>query len=326
MEAIRKRWLKNLFAIGIIVFLIYIVDVRSLWAALSQLTWEIAAILGLLSVLLVYLSALKWQIFIHSFGRRASIVRLFNLYLIGYFVNLVIPSYVGGDVVRSWYIGKRVGQHEAAAATILERYTGFVAMLSLALIFMWFVDLVSLEVKIAIVLISLGLATITAIALSEKLFHLLERFAFLESILVHVRKIQEGFHLAKKDKWLLVRALILSFIFHTFVVVNTAFCAFAVGWYHPPLGELFLVVPLILTIGAIPVAPMGLGIQEGAFLYFLSGIGATPAQALGVGVVLRAKAYILAIIGGLIWLCIRRDLGGEGLTTAASGEAASMGA
>ena len=62
------------------------------------------------------------------------VLHLFNLYLVGYFVNLFMPSYLGGDLVRSWYAGKEIGQHEALAATILERYTGFVAMIVLAIL------------------------------------------------------------------------------------------------------------------------------------------------------------------------------------------------
>ncbi|MDC0358615.1 flippase-like domain-containing protein [Oligoflexia bacterium] len=303
----KKKVLKNLFAIFILVVLVYLVDVEQLWGALSQLTVEAVLYLGLLSVALIFVSALKWKFFLDAFGKAASVVRLFNLYLVGYFVNLLVPSYVGGDIARSWYIGKEVGQHNAFSATILERYTGFVAMLTLALFFMWHVELVTVEIKLAVLLISSGLVVITFLALSEKALLWCGRIKKLQPILVHIKKIQEGFHLVRKDRKLLVKTLALSFVFHSLTVVNTVAAAYAVGWYDPPLWELFVVLPLILLIGAIPVAPAGLGIQEGAFLFFLTGIGATPAQALGVGIVLRAKLYVLAIIGGFVWLGVKKD-------------------
>lgn len=299
--------LKYLFGLAILAALILFVDVGQLWHALSQLTMGALCYLGLLAVLLIYISALKWQYFLEALGSRVSAFHLFRLYMVGYFINLVVPSYVGGDAVRSWYAGKKVGQHEAATATILERYTGVVAMVVLALCFVWFVDLVTIEIKIAVVCVALGLVTVSLLALSPGLINQFERINQLGPILKHVRKIQSGFHLARKDKPLLIKAMILSFLFHTATVVNALAAAYAVGWFDPPIKDLFVVLPLILLIGALPIAPSGLGIQEGAFYFFLTGLGATPGQALGVGVVLRAKAYAVALLGGLIWLQVKRS-------------------
>ena len=70
---------------------------------------------------------------------------------------------------------------------------------------------------------------------------------------------------------------------------------------------LFIVVPLVLLVSMVPLTPAGIGIQEGAFLFFLQRIGATEAQGLGVGVVLRAKVMVIAMLGGLLWLYVRKS-------------------
>ena len=93
-------------------------------------------------------------------------------------------------------------------------------------------------------------------------------------------------------------------MYHTVTVVNTLAAAAAVGWSQPPVAELFVVLPLILLVGALPLTPNGLGIQEGAFFFFLCAVGASPAQALGVALVLRAKSYVLALFGWLVWLTL----------------------
>jgi uncharacterized membrane protein YbhN (UPF0104 family) len=107
------------------------------------------------------------------------------------------------------------------------------------------------------------------------------------------------------DRPLLVRALGLSVVFHLLTVVNTAAVGMAVGWIDIPLEGLLVVVPLILLVGAIPISPQGLGIQEGAFMFFLHSLGATSAQALAIALVLRAKSYVLALLGGLLWFGVR---------------------
>lgn len=297
-----SRAVKYGFALALIVVLFYLADVRQLWAALCELTWRAVLNLGLLSVILIYLSCYKWKIFIENFGSSVSIHRLFGLYLIGYFINLLVPSYVGGDAVRSWYIGKNVGQHQALSATILERYTGMVAMMTLGVVFVWFARLATWPMRAAILLMAAGLALITLLALSRSALRFVCRYRHFKKIVAHLEKVQDGLHLAGSNRPLLARALAASFVFHSFTVVNTLVAAWAVGWENPPIWELFVALPIILLIGSLPVSPSGLGLQEGAFMFFLSGLGATPAQALGVGVILRAKSYVLAVCGWLFWL------------------------
>jgi len=303
----KLKILKNLFALALIALLIYMVDSRELWSALSLLTWRSVLFLGAVAFLLIYVSAFKWQLFIDVLGKRISIFKLFNLYLVGYFVNLVLPSYLGGDAVRSFYVGKEVGQHQALAATILERYTGLLAMLILGLLFMWFSALATWQIKLAIAALFLGLLAATGLALSPKLLSGFERISLLKPLIKHLHKIQEGLKLAKAHKALFIKAMLLSFLYHSLTVVNTMVCAYAVGWNSAPPLELFVVLPLILIAAALPVSPNGLGIQEGAFYFFLHGVGATPAQALAIGLVLRAKSYVLAFVGWFAWMFYKSE-------------------
>lgn len=282
-----------------------IVDFETLVGAFSNVTWEPIGILLLLSGLLIYVSALKWQLFITALGTPISALRLFGFYMTGYFVNTFMPSYFAGDALRSWYVGKQIGQHESFAATILERYTGFVAMVLLSLFFVWRVAFVNFEIKLAVVVIAVCLLVGTLISLSEKILPLVPNVGGIRG---HTEKLQKAFHLVRGDKKLLVKALALSFLFHIFAVVNVVIAGYAVGWSSPPLEGIFVVLPLILLIGAVPISPSGLGIQEGAYVYFLTGVGATPEQALGVALVLRAKSYFLALLGGVVWLRVRKQI------------------
>ncbi|MBX7144612.1 MAG: flippase-like domain-containing protein [Oligoflexia bacterium] len=303
------KFVKYALAIAALATLCFLADIRELWATLSQLTpWSLSYLM-LVSALLIYISALKWGLFLEHLGDRVAIAHLFGLYLIGYFVNLLMPSYLGGDVVRSYYVGKKVGQHEAAAATILERYTGLVAMLVLAAATMWFVSLVTLEIKLAVLIIGAGLVVLTYCALADWPLRRMESVRFLVPIVKSLRKIQEGFRLVKGAPALLGKAMLLSFLYHTFTVLNTAAAGWVVGWETAPLGDLFVVLPIILLVGAVPLTPQGLGLQEGAFFFFLQGVGATPAQALGVALVLRAKSYILALLGAGLFVRQRKSVG-----------------
>jgi uncharacterized membrane protein YbhN (UPF0104 family) len=97
----------------------------------------------------------------------------------------------------------------------------------------------------------------------------------------------------------------LSFLFHLLTVVNTYAAGWAIGWESPNFGGLFVVVPLILLVSMIPITPSGLGLTEGAFVFFLQRVGATEVEGLGVALVLRAKVVIIAAVGGLLWLGVK---------------------
>ena len=312
------RKIKPLVAIFMLVLLVWLVDLRELLAALSKLTITSVVLLLGISVVLILVSAVKWRCFLESGQQEVSLVRLFKLYLVGYFVNLMLPSYFGGDVVRSWYAGKQHGQHAAATATILERYTGLVAMLTLAFIFVWLVDSATPQVEVAVVLCAVGLVVGTFMVLAADRLPVIGILGRHKALSGHFDKIRRCLLVAGRNRSLIAKALMLSFLYHSLTVLNTVVAADAVGWHNPPVWDLFVVLPLILLIGSLPISPSGLGIQEGAFFFFLTGVGATPAQALGVGVVLRAKGYVLALLGGVVWLGLKNE---ERMNSSESGKA-----
>lgn len=298
---LQNRNVRRLLAAVLLAGLFFFIDIKKMAVIFGSLSLGIIAFLVLISCALVYVSAMKWGVFLRSLGVEASIFKLNALYLVGYFVNTLLPSFVGGDVVRSLSVGKHVGKHEALAATVLERYTGLLALVVMGVLFIWFAPLVTMEVRAAVLLIAAGLAAATAAALSVKILEQLRKIKGLESLIPPLFKIQAAFRFGLTKPSLFVETMALSVIFYLGAVVNTLACAYAVGWFSAPVPELFVVLPIILILGALPISPSGLGIQEGAFFYFLQGIGASPEQALGVALLLRAKTYVLAVFGWLVW-------------------------
>ena len=75
--------------------------------------WRILGSVALLAVGLYLatqaVSALRWRLLagVHGFG--GSTARYVAYYFIGMFFNLVLPTSVGGDVVRAWYLDERSG-------------------------------------------------------------------------------------------------------------------------------------------------------------------------------------------------------------------------
>jgi uncharacterized protein (TIRG00374 family) len=291
----------------VITLLAYVADFRSLAEAFLRVSALDVLILSALSFALIGVSVVKWRAFLRRMSIEARFWRLFGLYLVGYFVNLLMPSYVGGDVVRSMYVGKGVDKSHAVSATMLERYTGMIAMVVMAFVSVWWAPSVTPELQLATIGLALGLVVMSVFARARWSSFILRTFRAPEKCVRLAEKIEGALAHGFSDRALLVKAFSLSFVFHVLTVVNTLAVAYAVGWESVAWRDLLVVVPMILLVGAIPIAPQGLGIQEGAFVFFLTRIGATPAEALAMALILRAKSYILALVGGLMWLSLREE-------------------
>ncbi len=308
------KWLRLFLAFGFLGILFYFVGTADLITLFKNIELQYVLYLFLLSVVLIWISCVKWQLFLKASGHHAPILRLMKYYTTSYFFNLFMPSIIGGDVARSIQLGHELKNYKSVfAATFMERFTGFWAMTLMGLFFVLTGAQVTTGVEIAIILVA-GITFLSAVVLFSKTLTELS-FRVTISILRGLKfkkiasrlepffeNVTEAMAFARNNMPLLFKALLLSFVFHIFAVVNTYVAALAIGWNTAEFSTLCVVVPLVLLVSVAPVTPSALGIQEGAFLYFLTRIGATHAQGLGVGLVLRAKNIVTALIGGLIWL------------------------
>ncbi len=306
MKTLILKALRYLVGLAVLVALVYLADIRSVVTSLAYISLFDLFILIVLSFFLVLVSVIKWRIFLARLGIVATVTRLYRLYLVGYFVNLIMPSYLGGDVVRSLYIGANVDKVHAVSATMLERYTGLIAMISMALIALLFAPNIPKELTIVVICTALSLVVVS-VALFRGYTAKLARWINIPERFVQIlKKVEQSLRWGMIDRKLLLRAFLLSVTFHLLTILNTAAVGHAVGWVDIPWGDLFVVVPLILIVGALPISPQGLGIQEGAFLFFLHAVGASSGEALAVGLVLRAKSYLLAGLGGFLWMGLKK--------------------
>ena len=80
-------------------------------AALDARLW--LAALGVYLVAQV-VSSLRWLLLARVLGVRGGLGRFTAYYFIGMFFNLVLPTSVGGDVVRAWYLCRQAGDEPPA--------------------------------------------------------------------------------------------------------------------------------------------------------------------------------------------------------------------
>jgi uncharacterized membrane protein YbhN (UPF0104 family) len=79
------------------------------------------------------LSAWRWRLLSRPLGFDRPLRHFVGFYFIGMFFNLMLPTSVGGDVIRAWYLDPRPGRRLAAFVSVLiERASGLFVLVLLA--------------------------------------------------------------------------------------------------------------------------------------------------------------------------------------------------
>jgi len=307
------RYLRGGLAFALLAGMVYLVGAQELLGILARLEVKYVLALLCLSAVLIWLSCIKWRLFIRAWGYDAPIIELMKIYTAANFVNVFAPSLLAGDVARSYHLGKHLeNQKDAFVVTFLERVTGLLAMVLLGTVFVAAGAKATGGVEMAILSAAFICILGALVCFSERAFVLCTKLALsilrlfrldklsrkLEKLFAEISKAVD---IGRRNEALFFKAMFWSICFHFGTVVNTYTAARAIGWTNPDFGGLCIVVPLVLLVGIAPITPSGIGIQEGAFLFFLQRIGASRAEALGVGLVLRAKNLVTAFVGWGIW-------------------------
>lgn len=284
---------------------------RKLLAILAGFQVQYVVALLLLQVLLNGISSIKWHVFLKDRGVDASLGLLFRLYLIGRFFNNFLPSMVGGDVTRSYLLGRRIKSQAASAASVtMERATGVIALTLLAVIFAA-INPQAFRNPIVIVTIAGAVVVCAGAAI---LFASARAGAWMERRLAarngkisrKVLRLVEEIGRYRGRRRVLWVALAYSCVFQFLAGMNVYYASLAIG-FHPQLLDVLVVTPAILILAMIPVSPNNVGWWEWCFSVLLIDAGATAAEGLAVALTLRAASWITALVGGVLFLVQRSE-------------------
>ena len=88
---------------------------------------------------------------------------------------------------------------------------------------------------------------------------------------------------------------------------------------------LFLIVPMIICIAALPITPSGLGVRENMYVWMLAvpeiNIPATPA--LSLSLLAYAGSLLWSLVGGVVYLAFRERHHLAALADAGAGDPAA---
>ncbi len=262
----------------------------------------------------------RWHILVRAVGLPFRMADAMRLGFIGLFFNTFLPGSVGGDAIKAWFLAKEQSRRTLAVATvIMDRAIALWALV-------WFVALLGAAFWLGGLLVGEGAeqcrrivviswAICGASGLVWGLLGLLpgklaDRFAERLQRLPRV-----GWSAAEMWRAVWVYRCRPWTVYGVMVLSLAGFFGFVLLYYYsmltlwdpgsgqevPTLAQHFLIVPIGLVIGAVPLFPGGAGIGELGFGLLYGWVGASEASGVLGSLVQRVNMWICGLIGYVIY-------------------------
>ena len=251
----------------------------------------------------VVLSAWRWQQTLRLFDAHVPLTTLTSHYLVGLFVGNVLPSTIGGDVVRVARGGNSVGSNSVSfGSVVLERLTGFLALPLLVLIgFALKPSLVDhAHAWIALVVAIVTLVVLGVIVVLAGHPRMAGRFAGHENWMRFIGAVHLGLNRLRREPRQLVPVLGTALAYQVSVVIMFGLIFRALD--EPvPVGAIIAFVPAVLMLQVLPISLSGFGVREGALVLFLHSFlhanGVDDSRAIAAGLLWYACMLAVSMLG-----------------------------
>ncbi|AQQ10075.1 hypothetical protein L21SP3_01900 [Sedimentisphaera cyanobacteriorum] len=296
--------------VGAVALLLSTQDISELAASFSKIKP-----LMFLAAVLLFLTAqsmvgLRWKYLLGLIDIKVSSLASVKLTYVGFFYNNVMLSFVGGDVLRAWYITHHTGHKkmEAAFSVIVDRFCGLAASLILAGVGLLYsyrlissADDSSKEIR--------GLETILAggaflVVLAAAAFFILRKTTFMlklwDKIRHKVLRLLEAVKVYAGSPFKMFLAVVFTLLIQLCSISGFYLVCSSAG-IEADFRYYAAFFPLCWMIGSLPISPGGLGVLEvGISAAFSLLPEVSPEQAVTIAICQR----LVLLVGSLPGLAI----------------------
>lgn len=319
------------FAVGIslIVFLVTrLEDPAALWAQIRSANKTLLLLGALCYSAAVAVSGLKWGLLLRAVGIVVPTGRLLAYQWQAEFFNNFLPGQVGGDVARGYALAVDTRRTaDAAASVLIDRFIGllvfmlFAAVATSAMLLFgrpngvpfsaeqtaW-LRLIEMGAIIVSLLLLGALLTLVSHRLKALVERLLMRLPMARRTVPVWQKAARAFDAYRPHGWTLLWVALSSAGIVLLTSVNIWLIARSIQPGGISFLEVLVVNPIIVFVAmALPLAPGGLGVRQGAFALTFRLVGAGSDLGFAVGILQQALGYLVSLPGGAIWIRGRRN-------------------
>jgi len=314
VKATKKKWISSAIRVSVTLllfaFLFKSLSWSTLLAALTRVHPAVLPVAVVVGVFSLVVSAYQWQSLLRSERIHFDLAKLINLYLVGMTFSHFLPTGMGGDVVKAFYVGRESGNSAgSASAVVMSRVTGFFGMLFVAFpaLIIWHAHFTR-NIVLLFVSLSLGVGSmIVGAVFSARLLPGLFKGKWAKRrLFASAIRIGDALSMSARRPRSLCVATLFGILFHVVACLNYYSFALALGM-DVPLHFYFVAIPLASLAAFLPISINGFGVRESAFVYVFSTIHVAVTTSLLLAFLVDVQVLFFGAIGGCIYLTMGSD-------------------
>ena len=251
-------------------------------------------------------SAMRWKYYADRLCKPRSLGQLTGFYFIGMYFNLMLPTSVGGDVVRAWYLDGRSGRRLSAfASVLLDRLNGLLMLVALAAVAVTLSPLplpawIVASVWGALACSLLGFAGLLLFAWRAPAAYLQGEPDDAEKAGARTSNPRAALRLFCQPR-VLAATLLLSLCVQAANVLIVWLIGQALH-VSVPSAYYWVMVPMVTLLTLLPISINGMGVREEATALFLAPLGIAESAAVTLSVLWFAVSASVSLLGGAVYL------------------------
>lgn len=291
-----RRWistvLKTMVSLGLLLYLFNKADLRGVAEAFRGIHGVIFVLTASGYLLLQFVNIFRWQVMVRTLGYGQGFRQLTAYYYTGYFFNLFLPTSIGGDLGRCYYLADNRRDFPRAITSILaDRACGMLALMCIGSAALFIGPPIQVPDWMAWIITGGTVGLLAGLALP---------FVFPAPF----RRFKWPF-VYFENPASLSAALGLSLVIQLSIVAVNILIGFSLD-AEIPLLYYFVFIPMVTIASMVPISLNGLGVREGAYVYFLTQAGMSDSEALVFSLVWLILILIVSGVGGGVWIVTSR--------------------
>lgn len=312
----KKKYIKNTLRFAVAFTALYFIfkgqdprELKNTFLSVNLFSLIMAILLYIISqVIFVF----RWYVLLRVQAIKIKLFAAVKLHFLGLFYNNFLPSSVGGDFLRAWYVTKHTDKRlEAALSVFIDRIIGLSGLIILSIGCFSFVpqaakeeffseiskiDLLTkikdMKMILVFTAVILPACIITFLILPKGRRLFLKGLKQVKIKWLEIKiKLQNAFKLYWDKKYALFLALLLSFLTQGVFIVGLWLVGRSIG-IQADAKFYFIFFPVSWLLGTLPISPGGGGVVEWSVTVMFTRLPQVEAS----------QAIVLAICQRLIWV------------------------
>jgi len=294
--------LKLTFTITILYFLIKNININQSIETFFRINPVVFISMIVLFIIGQGISAYKWSIIGTKLGFDYKLSQYFDYYFTGMFFNLFLPTGVGGDITKAYYLCKNKPETSKTAAlfsVLADRFTGVMVLAVIFFVGLFFAPAqhLSLTFKMIISFCFIGMLLFVFI------FTKINKIGYLMKN-SYINRFNNCIELLCVKS--LCKIFFVSFIFHSLMLVIHFGIGKTMG-LNIPVSYYLILYPVTSIVSLIPISINGIGVREATYVYLLKAVSVNPSQGLVFGLCWFAIIFLSSLLGSFFYMKNNRD-------------------